>query len=128
MPFPTGDLTRMQATQELHMSDTCHRSVYSSTTDEYGQAVDAWTENSTDIPCGVEQQSGNENMSPDKTVVTYDAVARLPIAQAEVWSTKDRLILTKRFGEAITSIVYGIVAPVQRGPSGIRLLLQKVVV
>jgi hypothetical protein len=126
MPFPTGDLTRMQATQQAHMPDTCRRAVFTSTTDEYGQPIDGWTENTTDIPCGIEQQTGSENMGPDKTVVTYDAIIRLPINQAEVWSTKDRLILTKRFGETITAIVYNIAAPVQRGPSGIRMLLQKV--
>ena len=126
MPFPTGDLSRMQATQQAHMPDACHRAAYSSTMDEYGQPVSGWTENTTDIPCGIEQQVGAENMTPDMTVVTYDATVRLPLNQAEVWGTKDRLILTKRFGEAITAITYGVVAPVQRGPSGIRLLLQKI--
>ena len=126
MPFPTGDLTRMQATQQAHMEDMCRRTVFSFTTNDYGEPVSAWTENITDIPCGIEQQTGTENMGPDKVVVTYDAVVRLPISQAEVWSVKDRLILTKRFGTAITPITYGIAAPVQRGPSGIRLLLQKI--
>lgn len=128
MPFPAGDLSRMQATQQLHMPDVCHRSIFSRTTDEYGGSVDVWTENSTDIPCGIEQGSGRiaEDVNADNTVVTYDATARLPINQAEVWNIKDRLIVTKRFGESITPIVYGIAAPVQRGPSGIQLLLKKI--
>ena len=125
--FPTGDLTRMQAAQQAHMMDVCHRSVYSRTQSDTGADVETWTENTTDIPCGIEQASKqSEKVEANMTVVLYDAIARLPIAQAEVWNVKDRLILTQRFGTAITAITYGIVAPVTRGPSGIRLQLQKV--
>lgn len=126
--FPTGDLTRMQTAQQAHMPDTCHRSVYSSAVNEYGEPVPTWTENVTDIVCGIEQGSGRigEQIQEDKTVVMYDAIARLPIAQAENWNIKDRFILTKRFGESITAITYDVAAPVIRGSSGIRLVLKKV--
>jgi hypothetical protein len=123
--FPDGDLSRMQATQEAHMPDTCHRWAFSSAADEYNQQVESWTENGTDIVCGLEQEVGTERVGQDKVVVSYDATIRLPIAQAEVWSVRDQLTITKRFGSAITPIKYSVVAPVQRGPSGIRLLLQK---
>lgn len=128
--FPVGDLTRMQAAQEAHMPDTCHRAVHSSSTNAYNEVVSTWTENVTDIPCGIEQGSGRvaEEIEAEKTLVTYDAVIRLPISQAEVWDVRDRLILTKRFGSGITPITYDIASPIQRGPSGIRLLLKKVVV
>lgn len=125
--FPDGDLSRMQDTQELHMLDTCHRSVHAYTKDEYGAEKSSWTENSTDILCGIKQETNkSETVQSNMTVVNYDAIARMSIDQAEVWNIKDRLILTKRFGVAITSITYGIVAPIVRGPSGIRLILQKV--
>jgi hypothetical protein len=126
--FPTGDLLRMQAAQLLHMPDTCHRAAHSSTKNDYGEMVSSWEESMTDIPCGIEQGSGriSEEVEKDKTIVTYDAIARLPISQAEVWNIKDRLIVTKRFGTAITPITYDVAAPVRRGPSGIRLVLKKV--
>lgn len=127
--FPPGDLTRMQTAQSSHMMDVCHRAVYSRTQSTSGADVEVWTEDMTDIPCGIDQtskRSDAEKVESNMTVVLYDAVARLPISQAEVWNVKDRFILTQRFGSAITPITYGITAPVIRGPSGIRLQLQKV--
>lgn len=126
MPFPTGDLARMQAAQQLHMSDVCHRLVYSRTYDDYNSPIEVWTESMTDIPCGIDQKPGSESSGATDVAVTYDTTIRLPIDQAEVWDVKDRLLLTQRFGSAITSITYWISSPVQRGPSGIRLLLKKV--
>lgn len=127
MPFPTGDLTRMQAAQQLHMHDVCHRLVYTRTYDDYGAPVEVWTENTTDIPCGLDSRPGSESHNPTGVAVIYDATVRLPISQADVWDVKDRLLLTQRFGSAVTNITYWIASPVQRGPSGIRLLLKKVV-
>lgn len=127
MPFPTGDLSRMQAAQQLHMPDTCHRLTYSRTFNDYGEPVEAWTEDVTDIPCGIDQRPGSESNNPTDVAVTYDATVRLPISQADTWDVKDRLLLTQRFGSAVTNITYWIASPVQRGPSGIRLLLKKVV-
>lgn len=126
MPFPLGDITRMQAAQELHMHDTCHRLAYSKTVDDYNSPVETWTENATDIPCGIDQQAGSENLGAGNVTVTYDAVVRLPISQADVWDVKDRLLLTKRFGVAVTNIAYWVASPIQRGPSGLRMLLRKV--
>ena len=91
--------------------------------------VETWTEVAVDIPCGIDQSSKRsdaEKVEANMTVVLYDAVARMPISFAEIWGVKDRLVLTHRFGVAITAITYGIVAPVVLGPSGIRLQLQKV--
>lgn len=127
--FPTGDLTRMQTAQQTHMPDTCRRMSYSRTQSESGADVETWTEIAVDIPCGIDQtskRSDAEKVESNMTVVVYDAVVRLPLAQAEQWNIKDRLLLTHRFGTAITPITYGVAAPVVRGPSGIRLNLQKV--
>jgi hypothetical protein len=127
MPFLATDLARMQKAQEFHMPDVCHRLVYSRTFDEYNSPQETWTEDTTDIPCGIEQQAGSEDISDTRTTVTYDATIRLPISQADIWDVKDRLLLTRRFGSAILPITYWIASPVQRGPSAIRLLLKKVV-
>lgn len=125
--FPIGDLARMQAAQQAHMPDTCHRSVYSSTINDYGSPVETWTENVTDIPCGVDQRNDkSEELQKDMTVTLHDATIRLPFNQSEVWNIKDKIIVTKRFGTAITPIVYGIVSPVRTGASGVLLKVQKV--
>jgi len=56
--------------------------------------------------------------------VEYDATVRVPIATTV--DLRDRFRVTKRFGETLSSaLVFDIVAPPQRGPSGIRLLLRK---
>ena len=127
--FPTGDLTRMQAVQQAHMMDVCHRAVYSRTQSDSGADIEVWTESTVDIPCGIDQasmRSDAEKVEQKMTVVLYDAVVRLPLSQAEVWDMKDRLVLTQRFGSAITPITYGISSPIVRGPSGIRMNLQKI--
>lgn len=129
MPFPTGDLQRMQQAQTAHMHDTCHRSVHSYTPNDYNEQKSVWEEDETDIPCGIEQKArgdDSESVQNTHTEVRYDAIARLPISQAEVWDIKDKLIVTKRFGSSITPIEYGIAAPIERGPSGIVIKLKKV--
>ena len=70
-------------------------------------------------------RSGIERHLTDKTLLEYDATIRLPIASTP--DPIDRIKITKRFGEDTTDIVFEIVGPIQRGPSGIRLLLKKVV-
>ena len=123
-----SDLLRMQSAQQSHMPDICHRSVYSRTTDDYGSPIESWAEDTTDIPCGINQAAGSEVFGATEMTVEYDATIRLPLSQADVWDAKDRLILTKMFGLVITPIVYEVASPVQRGPSAIRLLLRKVIV
>lgn len=127
--FPSGDLSRMQSAQQNHMPDTCHRSVHSYLPNDYGEQKSLWTENLTDIPCGIEHKNStpeSEQVESRYTTIEYDAIVRLPISQAEVWDVKDRVIITKRFGASVTPVVYGIAAPVLIGPSGIRLILRKV--
>lgn len=126
MHFTAGDLSEMRTTQNDHMMDTCHRLAYSVAGDDYGEQVPTWTENVTDIQCGLDVRAGSENLRSDLTAVRHDATIRLPISIA--WDTKDRIKITKRHGEAVTGVVYSIVGPIQRGPSGIRMLLEEVTV
>lgn len=78
----------------------------------------------TDIPCGIDQRPGSERQADKNTVVSYDAIIRLPLTA--VFDVKDKIKVTELYGEAITPIEYSIVSPEQRGPSGIRFLLKKV--
>ena len=66
---------------------------------------------------------GSERHLVDKTLIEYDATVRLPITTAV--GMQDRFRVTKRFGETLsTPLVFDIVGPIQRGPSGVRLLLR----
>jgi hypothetical protein len=70
-------------------------------------------------------RSGSEMQRDNKTVVQYDAVLRIQVT--EIPSEMKRFRVTKRHGETLaTPLVFDIVAPVQRGPSGNRILLNKV--
>jgi hypothetical protein len=121
--FTSADLSAMRSTQEAHMLDTCIRQAFSRTYDTYGSAVVTYTDGSA-IVCGLDQRPGSERHGPDMTVLDYDATLRLPITTTI--DARDRIKVTHRFGEAITNLVYDIAGPVQRGPSGIRLLLKRV--
>jgi hypothetical protein len=83
-----------------------------------------YTDDATAIKCGLDMRPGRKQFGTDMTLLTYDGTLRLPITTN--LNAKDRIKVTQRFGEAITPLVYSIVGPVQRGPSGIRVLLQRV--
>ena len=122
MTFSTADLTNMRATQDLHMMDVCKFGTATQTGDTHGQLVETFAYGA-DVVCGLDMRPGSERHGVDKTVLEFDATIRLPIASAP--DPIDRVKVTKRFGEALgTDLVYNIVGPVQRGPSGIRLLLK----
>jgi len=122
MTFSAGDLADMRTTQDAHMLDTCTLQTHSTTRDALGQDVDAWTDGSS-VACGLDMRPGSERRGAKMTVVEYDATLRLPIGTTV--NEKMRIKVTKRFGENITTQVFDIVSPIQRGPSGIRLVLRK---
>ncbi len=104
------------------MMDTCKFGTCTQTADTHGQLVETFAYGA-DVVCGLDMRPGSERHGVDKTVLEFDATIRLPIASAP--DPKDRVKVTKRFGEALgTELVYNIVGPIQRGPSGIRLLLK----
>ncbi len=124
MSFSTADLTNMRAAQEAHMMDTCCIQTVTQTGDSFNQLVETFTDGD-DLPCGLDMRPGSERHGIDKTVVTYDATLRLPITATP--DVKDRIKISKRFGEALgAALIYNIVGPIQRGPSGIRLLLKRI--
>ena len=124
MEFSAADLTNMRACQEAHMMDECKIQSVTQTEDSYNQLVESFTAGDA-VECGLDMRPGSERHGVDKTVVNYDATLRLPIDETP--DVKDRIEVTKRFGEALpASLVFNIVGPIQRGPSGIRLLLRKI--
>lgn len=121
--FTTVDLTNMRDCNELHMMDTCHLQACVQTDDSFNQPVETWPADGDALECGLDMRPGSERHGVDKTILSYDATIRLPITSAP--DAKDRIKVTKRHGEALgTALVYNIVGPVQRGPSGVRLLLK----
>ena len=120
--FSAADLTNMRATQDEHMMDTCNFGTCTQTADSYNQLVETFAYGA-DVVCGLDMRPGSERHGVDNTVLVYDATIRLPIASAP--DPKDRVKVTKRHGEALgEDLVYNIVGPIQRGPSGVRLLLK----
>lgn len=123
--FSAGDLTNMRTTQVAHMMDTCVFQAVVETADTFGELVQTWPNDSAAVTCGLDMKPGFERHGVDNTVLNYDATLRLPIASTP--SVKDKIKVTKRFDEALgTPLVYEIIGPIQRGPSGIRLLLKRV--
>ena len=120
--FSTADLANMRETQDNHMMDVCKFGTCTQTADTYNQLVETFAYGA-DVVCGLDMRPGSERHGVDKTILEFDATIRLPIASAP--DPKDRIKVTKRFGEALgIDLVYNIVGPIQRGPSGIRLLLK----
>ena len=122
--FSSADLTAMREAQDGHMLDTGNVQPVSVSADSFGQNVESYPTNSSSIACGLDMRPGSERFGVEKTVIEYDATVRVPISTTV--DLRDRFRVTKRFGETLsTALVFDIVAPPQRGPSGIRLLLRK---
>jgi hypothetical protein len=124
--FTATDLSNMRHAQTSHMLDVCNILSYTAgTLNEYNEA-DAPTYPATIITeCGLDMRSGSERHGLDVTVIQYDAALRMPLSAAI--KETDRIEITSRFGEYPTALIYEIVSPIQRGPSGIRLLLRKII-
>lgn len=123
--FSASELANMRTAQDGHMMDTGYIQVRTASADSFGEMVETFTESVTATALGLDMRPGNERHGADMTVTTYDATARLPIATSI--DVKDRIRVTKRFGETLgTPLVFEVSAPVQRGPSGVRVQLRKV--
>jgi hypothetical protein len=123
--FTATELTTMRAAQTGHMLDTGNVQPISVSQDTFGQLVESWPTNSADVACGLDMRPGSERHATDKTEVEYDATVRLPITTSV--DLRDKFRVTKRFGETLgTALVFEIIAPIQRGPSGIRLMLRRI--
>ena len=123
--FSAHDLENMRTTQEAHMMDTYVFQACVQTRSTTGALVETWPADSAASDCGLDMRPGSERDGVEMVVLTYDATLRLPITSPP--NAKDRIKITKRFDENLAvPLVYNIVGPIQRGPSGIRLLLKRI--
>ncbi len=123
--FSAADLTNMRATQENHMMDTCVIQAVVQTLASDRELVDTWPADGDELACGLDMRPGTERHGVDNIILRYDAVVRLPITATP--DAGDRIKITERFGEILdTALVFDVVGPIQRGPSGIRVMLNRI--
>jgi hypothetical protein len=122
--FATAELTRMQATQDAAMQDTCIVMAYSGgAEDDYGMPLPAVYTAGETLACGLNTNPRREAMTGAQ-VAMVDARLRVPIDT--VLDVRDRLRITHRFGVAITDETYEILGVPRRGPSGLLVDLKRV--
>jgi len=123
--FTTTEIDRLQNAQEAAMQDLCVRLVYSADADDYGNPAPTYsTGANVALACGLEHVSPAEVQSTG-AVPVIDARLRLPVDT--VLDERDRIRVTYRYGEAMTSPQdFEIIGPVRRGPSGLVLDLKLV--
>lgn len=125
--FSTDELDEMRAAQDGHMMDECVVLVYAEgTRNEFNEDDAATYTAGSALACGLNMQPGSQRHEATMTVIEYDATIRLPIDTA--LKETDRVQVTKRFGESIDALTFDVMAPIQRGPSGLRVFLRKMVV
>lgn len=116
--FTTTELSRMQATQQSAMQDTCQHLARTTTADSFGLPSETFTA-ALSYACGFEPVSKDEAMEQTE-VPMVDARLRLPLSVESVIASVDRLKLTKRFGISLTpQPVFEIIGQPERGPSGL---------
>ena len=123
--FTAADLTNMREAHTDRLQDECYIQALTQTTNTFGEVVDSWADSGSAIACGLEMRPGSEVRGPSKTIVQYDAVLRIPVDTLP--AETQRIRVTKRHAETLaTALVFDIVSPIQRGPSGNRILLNQV--
>jgi hypothetical protein len=124
--FTVDDLAMMREAQTDHMLDECVILSYAAgTANEYNEADAPVYTAGNSLICGIDMRSGSERHGQEMTVIQYDATLRLPIET--LLKETDRVQIISRFCEYHAYPMYEIVSPIQRGPSGIRVLLRKIV-
>jgi hypothetical protein len=122
--FTADELLDMRQAQVDHLLDTGLIQTRLQQEDSYGQSIETFTDGAPGA-CGLDMRPGSERRGTDLTVTTYDATLRLPITATP--TVGDRYKITHRYGELLASpLVFEIVAPIQRGSSGIRLALRRI--
>lgn len=128
--FTPDELEGMRDEQTGHMLDMCVILTYAEgTLNEFNEADAPTFTESAPVECGLEMvsdmRSTARRFNEEMTVIQYDAVLRLPLHTPI--TEKDHIRIVARFGEMHNTLDYEIVSPIQRGPSGIRFLMRKVV-
>lgn len=124
--FSSGELSRLQATQETAMQDECQiLDRTAPTTDDYGLPEETFTPGSA-LACGFRPVVKEESMG-ESQVAMIDAELRLPLSAEGDIASVDRIKITKRFRVTINpQPVYEVVGLPERGPSGLVLNLKLV--
>ena len=120
MTFAAAELAAMREAQESFMGDACQIGTIHESQDDLGQPVPEPASYSAETPCGLQMTGGlqsAERRTSDGTIVSADAKLRLP-HDAAITDTSV-VKITKRFGAAITPIVYEVMGAPALGPSGI---------
>ena len=127
--FTADELAYMRETQTDHMLDECVIMVYTpGTSNEFNEADSPSYTASDPVFCGLDMSPASEKHGADMAVIEYDAILRIPIPAASSLKETDRVRITARFGENPDTLDYEIVSPIRRGPSGLRVLLRKIVI
>lgn len=116
-------IVKRATVEENRMLDQCTYSTYGTATNDYGEVLLAWTVAGT-VSCNFEMMEGAENRRADMTVVSWDAKIRLPLSAT--LDVRDKVTITKHYGQLVTPISYGIAEPGVRLPSGYRYLLKRI--
>lgn len=121
------DLAMMRADQTDALWDTCIVQTQSVAVDSYGQGIETFTDGSA-IACRFVPWAGGElreiNRS-DGTITVIRAEVRLPLGTTV--TAKDRIKITKRFGETLTTaLVFGANEPGAIGPTCVTVNLKDV--
>lgn len=125
--FTAEELACMRATQTGHMLDRCVvLSFTEGTRNEYNEDDAPSYPAGEPVECGLNMNPGSRRFGEDMTVIQYDAILRLPLGAA--LKETDHIQIVARFGENIDPLIYEIVSPIQRGPSGIRIYLRKLAI
>jgi len=116
------DLAMMRAAQLETMLDTCVLlSRSDGLVDAYNRPARVWAE-SAPIACGLDLRASRE-LLPGTEVPVYDARLRLPLTATV--ANIDRVRVTHRYGEALTSpLVFDAIGEPRRGPSALVLDLR----
>lgn len=121
----SDELTRLQATQDGAMMDTCVILTWvEGAIDEYGKPAEVYEPSELPTICGFDATARKEVMDGAQVAIT-DAQMRLPIGTAI--SHLDRVQVTHRNGVAITAQTFALIGMPRRGTSGLLLNLRSVV-
>ena len=131
MSLMDAQITQMRATYGTHMHDRCTLSVRTDTQDATGQPMPTWTAFATDVPCGFETSPfkfrAREIVAGGEGTSEILVRARIPISYYDNIDQNDRLILTKRVGDTLTTPeTYEIQGFLERGPAGLVVNLKRV--
>lgn len=120
MTFTATELASMRDTQESFMADACQIGTVTKTQNSMGEEVSGPPSYAAETVCGLQMTGGlqsAERRTSDGTVVSADAKLRLP--HDAVIGVTSVVKITKRFGTAITPVVYEVMGVPAVGPSGI---------